>query len=56
MLVKKAHLTQGRLTFVVGAMGKLLTEDHFVQLLRAEGLATLPQPIADRLGIGQGRS
>lgn len=56
MLVKKAHLTQGRLTFVVGAMGKLLAEDHFVQLLRAEGLATLPQPIADRLGIGQGRS
>ncbi|MFT8370681.1 MAG: plasmid partitioning protein RepB C-terminal domain-containing protein [Acetobacter sp.] len=56
MLVKKAHLTQGRLTFVVGAMGKLLAEDHFVQLLRAEGLASLPQPIADRLGVGQGRS
>lgn len=55
MLVKKAHLTQGRLTFVVGAMGKLLAEDHFVQLLRAEGLASLPQPIADRLGVGQDR-
>lgn len=51
MLVKKAHLTQGRLTFIVGAMGKLLAEDHFVQLLRAEGLATLPQPIAARLGV-----
>lgn len=51
MLVKKAHLTQGRLTFVVGALAKLLAEDHFVQLLRAEGLATLPQPIAERLGL-----
>lgn len=53
MLVKKAHLTQGRLTFIVGAMGKLLAEDHFVQLLRAEGLASLPQPIADRLGMSE---
>lgn len=53
MLVKKAHLTQGRLTFIVGAMGKLLGEDHFVQLLRAEGLASLPQPIAERLGMAE---
>ena len=53
MLVKKAHLTQGRLTFIVGAMSKLLAEDHFVQLLRAEGLASLPQPIADRLGMSE---
>ncbi|WP_404365833.1 plasmid partitioning protein RepB C-terminal domain-containing protein [Sphingomonas sp. MMS24-J45] len=51
MLVKKAHLTQGRLTFIVGALGKLLAEDHFVQILRAEGLASLPHPIAQRLGI-----
>lgn len=53
MLVKKAHLTQGRLTFIVGAIGKLLAEDHFVQLLRAEGMASLPQPIAERLGIAE---
>lgn len=53
MLVKKAHLTQGRLSFIVGAIGKLLAEDHFVQLLRAEGLASLPQPIAERLGIAE---
>lgn len=53
MLVKKARLTQGRLSFIVGAMGKLLAEDHFVQLLRAEGLASLPQPIAERLGMAE---
>jgi ParB family chromosome partitioning protein len=50
-LVKKATLTQGRLTFIVGAMSKLLAEEHFVALLRAEKLASLPQPIAERLGI-----
>lgn len=51
LLVKKATLTQSRLTFIVGAMAKLLAEDHFVTLLRAEGMASLPQPIAQRLGL-----
>ncbi len=51
LIVKKAQLTQDRLTFIVGAMSKLLAEEHFVALLRAEGLAGLPQPIAERLGI-----
>lgn len=50
LLVKKAELTEGRLTFIVGALGKLLEEAHFVDLLRAEGLAKLPQPVAQRLG------
>lgn len=50
-LVRKARLTQGRLTFIVGAMSKLLSEEHFVTLLRAERLASLPQPIAERLGM-----
>lgn len=49
VMVKKATLTQSKLAFVVGAMSKLLAEEHFVTLLRAEGLASLPQPIADRL-------
>jgi ParB family chromosome partitioning protein len=51
LLVRKATLTQGRLTFIVGAMAKLLAEDHFVTLLHAERLASMPQPIAERLGI-----
>ncbi|WP_293965318.1 plasmid partitioning protein RepB C-terminal domain-containing protein [Sphingomonas sp.] len=51
LLVRKARLTQDRLTFVVGAMSKLLADDHFVTLLRAERLASLPQPIAERLGM-----
>lgn len=51
LLVRKAELTESRLNFVVAAMGRLLAEGHFVDLLRAEGLAQLPQPIAQRLGI-----
>lgn len=53
LLVKKATLTESRLTFIVGAMAKLLSEEHFVTLLRAEGMARLPQPIAQRLGIAE---
>lgn len=53
LLVKKAQLTQGRLSFIVGALAKLFGEDHFVQLLRAEGLANLPQPLAERLGMAE---
>lgn len=51
LLVKKAELTKGRLAFIVGAMSTLMAEQHFTDLLRAEGLARLPQPIAQRLGL-----
>ena len=51
LLVKKAELTQGRLIFIVNALRKLLEEDHFVTLLRAEVMSTLPMPIAERLGL-----
>lgn len=53
LLVKKAELAESRLNFVVAAMGQLLAEAHFVDLLRAEGLARLPQPIAQRLGMAE---
>lgn len=53
MLVKRASLTQSRLLFVVNALRRLLADDHFVTLLRAEALNTLPRPLAERLGIGR---
>lgn len=53
LLVRKAELTESRLNFIVAAMGRLLAEAHFVDLLRAEGLARLPQPIAQRLGLAE---
>lgn len=51
LLVRKATLTQGRLLFIVNALKSLLGEEHFVTLLRAEAMSTLPMPLAERLGI-----
>lgn len=53
LLVKKANLTQRRLLFVVNALKKLLDEEHFVTLLRAEAMNSLPLPLAERLGIAE---
>ena len=50
LLVKKATLTQSRLIFIVTALRKLLQEDPFVALLKAEALHTLPRPLAQRFG------
>lgn len=50
LLVKKATLTQGRLMFIISALRKLLEEDSFIAALKAEGLQTLPRPLAQRLG------
>jgi ParB family chromosome partitioning protein len=54
LLVKKASMSQSRLLFVVNALRRLFADDHFVTLLRAEGLLTLPRPLAERLGISKG--
>jgi ParB family chromosome partitioning protein len=48
LLIRKAETTRGRLVFVTEALRKLLADEHFVTLLRAEGLDTLPRPLADR--------
>jgi ParB family chromosome partitioning protein len=49
ILVKKASIAQGRLLFVVNALRRVLADEHFLTLLRAENLITLPTPIAERL-------
>jgi len=49
LMVKKAELTQQRLLFVVGAFRQLLDDENFSNLLRAEGLDTLPKYLADRV-------
>lgn len=51
LLIKKATLAQGRLIFVVNALRRLLSDEHFVTLLRAEAMHTLPRPIAERLSL-----
>ncbi|THD71189.1 chromosome partitioning protein ParB [Thalassobius vesicularis] len=42
LLIKKAELTQGRLLFICQAFRTLMEDDHFLTLLRAEGLDTMP--------------
>jgi ParB family transcriptional regulator, chromosome partitioning protein len=48
-LIKKATLAQSRLLFLVNALRKLVADDHFTTLLRAENLTTMPAPLAERL-------
>jgi len=48
-LVRKAENTQRNLLFIAGALRQLLGNENFGNLLRAEGLDTLPQYLADRV-------
>jgi ParB family transcriptional regulator, chromosome partitioning protein len=51
LFVKKANFTQRQLLFVVNGLRRLLADDHFRTLLRAEGMQSLPKFIAERLGV-----
>ncbi len=52
LLVKKSDFTQTRLLFVVEALKDLLSKDGFINLLRAEGLATMPRALTVRVSGG----
>lgn len=47
--VRKAKGCEDKLTFIVTAFRKLLADDNFVNLLRAESLSTLPTQLANKL-------
>lgn len=49
LILKKSDLAQQRLLFVVSALRKLLAHEHFVTLLRAEGLDVMPAYLAERV-------
>lgn len=49
LMIKKAEFTQQRLLFVIEAFRQLLADEHFSNLLRAEGLDTLPKQLAERV-------
>lgn len=51
-MVRKAEFAQQRLMFVVGALRQIFADENFVNLLRAEGLATLPKYLAERVWSG----
>lgn len=47
--IQKAKISETRLLFAVSAIKQLFADEHFVTLLRAEGLDTLPQYLADQI-------
>ena len=49
LMIKKAELTQQRLLFICEALRQLLADENFANLLRAEGLDTLPKYLAERV-------
>lgn len=49
LMVKKAEFAQQRLLFVAEAMRQLMANENFTNLLRAEGLDSLPKYIAERV-------
>jgi len=49
MVVQKAKICETRLLFAVSALKQLFRDEHFVTLLRAEGLDTLPQYVAEQV-------
>ncbi|MBP1847533.1 ParB family chromosome partitioning protein [Rhizobium petrolearium] len=53
LLVKKSDFTQTRLLFIVEALKDLLADEGFVNLLRAEGLATMPRALTARISGGR---
>jgi ParB family chromosome partitioning protein len=48
-MVMKAEVSQNKLLLVIEALRTLIADENFVNLLRAEGLETLPAPLADRI-------
>jgi ParB family chromosome partitioning protein len=49
LILRKADLTQKRLLFVTSALRQLLSNEHFVILLRAEQLDVMPMYLAERV-------
>jgi ParB family chromosome partitioning protein len=52
LLIRKAETTRNRLIFVTEAVRKLLDDENFVTLMRAEGFDTIPKNLATRIQVG----
>lgn len=49
MMVRKAEFAQQRWLFLVTALKQLLADENFINLLRAEGLDTLPKQLSEHV-------
>jgi ParB family chromosome partitioning protein len=48
-MVRKSSLVQQRLFFIFGALRRMFEDENFVNVLRLEGLDTLPKYLAERV-------
>lgn len=53
LLIRKSQITEHRLLLIVSALRNLFRDELFLTLLRAEGLDTLPAPLADKIQISE---
>lgn len=51
LLIRKSQVTEHRLLLIVSALRNLFRDENFITLLRAEGLDTLPAPLAEKIQI-----
>jgi ParB family transcriptional regulator, chromosome partitioning protein len=51
LTVRKARLCEAKLVFIVTALNKLMCDENFVTLLRAESLFTMPRCLWERLNV-----
>ena len=49
LMIKKAKVCDARLGFIVTAFNKLLADENFYTLLRAEALPTMPKYLSAKL-------
>ncbi|MGH1356688.1 MAG: ParB/RepB/Spo0J family partition protein [Thalassovita sp.] len=49
ILLRKASATRSEMLFLTHSLKSLLSDENFVPLLRAEGLANIPKTVADRV-------
>mgnify|MGYP001026567054 FL=1 len=54
IMIRKSSLVQQRLFFVYGALRKMLGDENLVNILRLEGLDTLPKCLAERVSSSGG--
>lgn len=54
IMIRKTDATRNRILFITEALRKLSRDERFLALLEDEELATMPEPIAARLGLSPG--
>lgn len=49
VMVRRVSIAQEKLLFIAGALRRLIADENFTNLLRAEGLDAIPKYLADRI-------